>query len=113
MDKVLHIIITAVVLYFVVRFIYSFKETPEEKEKREKLEAARHENYMKLIEGVKVEITDGVHSAPEFYGMITKKVIFNSWECDHALIYFKVDVYKGENKVANKDFFDNQLKYIS
>ena len=113
MDKVLQIIIILVVVAFVARIFYSFKETPEEKEKREKIEAVRHENYMKLIEGVKVEITDGFHPAPEFYGIITKKVIFNSWECDHALIYFKVDVYKGETKVAHKDFFDNQLKYIS
>lgn len=113
MDKVLHIIIALVVVAFIARIIYSFQETPEEKEKREKKESVRHENYMKLIEGVKVEITDGFHLAPEFYGMITKKVIFNSWECDHALIYFKVDIYKGETKVANKDFFDNQLKYIN
>lgn len=113
MESIFQITIILGLIAFLAIIFYSFKETPAEKEKREKAEALRHENYMKLIEGVRVEITDGFHPKPEFFGVISKKVVFNSWECDHALIYFKVDVYKGETKVANKDFFDNQLKYIA
>lgn len=112
MESILSIGIILIVISLVAYFFYSFKETHEEKAQREHQESLRHENYLKLIEGAKVKIIDGFHENVDVYGIISKKVIFNSWECDHALIYFKVDVYKGNEKVATKDFFDQQLKYI-
>lgn len=101
-------------VFLVIAFVIFkwFQETPEEKEEREKQDALRHENYLNLQEGAKVEILDKQYPYPEYIGVVEKKVVFNSWECDHSLIYFKVDIYKGEEKIAQKDFFDTQLKYI-